>query len=63
METGATIRSYTLEELKALAAESKTDWERVRAMTDEEVERLVAEDPEERGMVVDWGTARLVAIK
>jgi uncharacterized protein (DUF4415 family) len=35
-------------------AESQTDWARLAAMTDEEVERLAAEDMAELGIDADW---------
>jgi len=35
-------------------AESQTDWRRLDAMTEEEVERLAAEDMAELGMDPDW---------
>ena len=36
------------------AAESQTDWARLAAMTEEEVERLAAEDMAELGIDPDW---------
>ncbi|MBI5695974.1 MAG: BrnA antitoxin family protein [Nitrospirae bacterium] len=54
------IASYTSDELKALRAESRTDLKRVDAMTDEELERLIAEDADERDLRPDWTKARLV---
>ena len=36
------------------SAESQTDWERLDTMTEEEVERLAAEDMAELGMDSDW---------
>ncbi len=34
--------------------ESRTDWAKAAAMTDAELEALIAGDPDEAGMVVDW---------
>jgi uncharacterized protein (DUF4415 family) len=34
--------------------ESKTDWKRAGAMTYDEIETMVASDPDEAGMIVDW---------
>ena len=53
------IVSYSAEELIALRArgEDRTDWERVKAMTDAEVEAAIASDPDEAGMEVDWSKA------
>ena len=50
---------YTTEELQAMQArgESKSDWARAGAMTQEEIEAAIADDPDEAGMVVDWSTA------
>ncbi len=49
------IRTYTAAELRAKRArgESKTDWARVDAITDDELERLVAEDPDDDASI-DW---------
>lgn len=56
------IVSYSFEELAAmrLRGEDLTDWDRVRAMTDEEVEAAIASDPDEAGMVVDWSRASVM---
>ena len=35
----------------------KTDWSRVRAMTDADVEEAIASDPDEAGMSIDWSKA------
>ena len=53
------IVSYTAKEIKDMIArgESKTDWAKAAAMTYEEIERAIAEDPDEAGMVVDWSSA------
>lgn len=42
------IRRYTAEQLLALQArgESKTDWARLDAMTEADLERAIAEDPD-----------------
>ena len=44
MKKDKNIRTYTTEELKARRAKSRTDLARVDDMTDEKLERLVAED-------------------
>ncbi|MBI4643207.1 MAG: BrnA antitoxin family protein [Deltaproteobacteria bacterium] len=54
------IKSFTAAELKAERAASRTDLSRVDATTDEELERLVAEDEDERGLRPDWTRAKLV---
>ena len=58
MKKEKNIRTYTTEELKARRAKSRTDLRRVDAMTDEKLERLVAED--ERGLKPDWTRAKLI---
>jgi len=41
--------------------EDKTDWARVRAMTDEDIERAAAEDPDARMTTEEeWANARVV---
>ena len=56
------IKSYTAGELAEMRrrGESRTNWERVDAITDEELERLIAEDPDERDLDIDWANACLV---
>ncbi len=36
--------------------ETRSDWARAAAMTGEEIEADIASDPDEAGMVVDWGS-------
>ena len=52
---GPTVR-YTAEELEEMIArgESQTDWERVRSLTQDEIEAAIASDPDEAEMVIDW---------
>ena len=54
MENGERIARYTLAELKELRArgESKTDWARLQAMTDDELEASI--DWEDEGRF-EWG--------
>lgn len=52
------ITRVTLEE--AMALEDKTDWERLRNMTDEEIEAQIADDPDWAGMEIDWSKAVMV---
>jgi uncharacterized protein (DUF4415 family) len=58
MKKDKNIKSYTAAELKAKRAESRTDLSRVDAITDEALERLVAED--ERDIRADWTQAKLI---
>jgi uncharacterized protein (DUF4415 family) len=56
MEKKEDIRRYTSAELKAMRArgESQTDWARVRAKSEEELERDIADDPDYRDVPDDW---------
>ena len=57
--SGEDIRIYTAEELEAMRrrGETKTDWDRLRTMTEEELEQSIADDPDWRDLVVDWDEA------
>lgn len=54
--------SYTAEQLEAMRArgESLTDWSRVGALSDDELEQAIADDPDEAGAEWDWTRAKLV---
>ena len=41
---------------KRQRGETQSDWARASAMTAEEIERDIASDPDEAGMVVDWNS-------
>jgi uncharacterized protein (DUF4415 family) len=60
MKREENIKNYTATELKAKRGESRTDLSKVDAIPDEALERLVAEDEDERGMQADWTQAKLV---
>ena len=60
MKKDKNIKSYTAAELKARRAQSRSDLGRVDAQTDADLERLVAEDEDERGIQPDWTRAKLV---
>jgi len=60
MKRDKNIKSYTAAELKAKRTQSRTDLGRVDAQTDAELERLVAEGEDERGIRADWTQAKLV---
>lgn len=47
------ITRVTLEQVRSGKLKGETDWARVRAMTDEDIERAVAEDPDSDTMVDD----------
>jgi uncharacterized protein (DUF4415 family) len=59
MKKGKSINN-TAVELKAQRAKSRTDLRRGDAQTDAELERLIAEDENERGIRADWTQAKLV---
>ena len=62
MRKDESIRSYTAEELKAMRrrGEDRTDWAKVDAMTEADLERAIAEDEDERDLEPDWTRAELV---
>ncbi|MGD0217816.1 MAG: hypothetical protein ABSC45_09945 [Desulfobaccales bacterium] len=60
MKRDKNIKSYTAAEPKARRAQSRTDLDQFDAQTDAELERLVAEDEDERGLRADWTRAKLV---
>lgn len=47
------ITRVTMDEIRSGKLPDQTDWARVRAMTDEDVERAIAEDPDADTMVDD----------
>lgn len=54
-----TIVSFTLDEL--LKMPGQTDWARIDALTDEEIEAAARSDPEWEGLLdIDWSKAELV---
>ena len=62
MPKSGAIVSYTDEALAAMQArgESRTDWARAAATTQEELEASIAADPDEAGMEIDWDSASVV---
>ena len=56
------IVRYTLEELQAMqaAGDTRSNWEKAAAMTEEEIEAAIASDPDEAGMIVDWSKGTTV---
>ena len=59
-----TITTVTLEELiekRARGEKSLTDWDRVRAMTDEDIYEATKDDPDWEGLMdIDWSDAVMV---
>lgn len=56
MKRDGNIVSYTVEELREMRArgQSKTDWARVDAMTEAELEAAIASDPDWADIPRDW---------
>ena len=56
MKKDGNIVSYTVEELEQMRArgESKTDWARVDAMSEAELEAAIASDPDWADIPRDW---------
>ncbi len=56
MKKGSTIESYSAEELRALVegGGDETDWARVLAMTEDELEAAIAADPDWAELPRDW---------
>lgn len=63
MKSGKNIKSYTTQELRAMEATTRTDYDRLDAITDSELERLIADDDDERDMRPDWTKAKLMLPK
>jgi uncharacterized protein (DUF4415 family) len=61
MSEPRTVR-YSYEEAMALGP-GETDWERLRNMTDEEIEAAAASDPDSVPFGLDWSDAELVIPK
>ncbi len=62
MRKGESTRTYTADELKAMRrrGEDRTDWAKVDAMTEVDLERAIAGDEDERDLEPDWTSAELV---
>ena len=56
------IITYSADEVKKLREQSRTDWERVDQLTDEDIEQSIAEDPDVAPLLADewFEKARLV---
>ena len=57
-ESEERITRVTLEQAKGMKGE--TDYPRLDAMTDEDIAKAVAEDPDAAPLDVDWSKAKLV---
>lgn len=57
------IVRYSAEEIEKMIAQrqDKTDWARVDAMTDEDIERAMRDDPDWKDLMdIDWSKAEIV---
>ncbi len=74
MKNASDTRRYSAEELKALRARerSRTDWARVDAMTEADLDAAIAADPDWKDIPRDWhkdavpvtpGAKRLVSLR
>jgi uncharacterized protein (DUF4415 family) len=52
---------YTAEELAAMRqrGETRSDWAKAAALTNDQIEEQIAADPDEAGMVIDWDSATI----
>ncbi len=54
------VRTYTLSQLRRM--KGQTDWNRLRDMTDKEIEKSIADDPDWAEFKdIDWSKAKLLA--
>jgi uncharacterized protein (DUF4415 family) len=60
MKKDKNIKRYSAAELKAKRAESRTDLGKIDATSEEDLERIIAEDEDERDLRPDWTRAKLV---
>jgi uncharacterized protein (DUF4415 family) len=60
MRKDKNISRFTANEMKEKRASSLTDWHKVDAMTDKELDAVIAADDDERGFVPDWTKVELV---
>lgn len=56
MGNDADIKRYSAEELRAMRArgESRSDWARVRGMTEADLEQSIAKDPDWKDVPANW---------
>ena len=62
MKKGDDIKTYSADELRRVRDRegSLTDWAKVDCLSQDELDRLIAEDENERDSAPDWTRARLV---
>ena len=55
------VRTYTLSQLRRM--KGRTDWKRLREMTDEEIEKSIANDPDwAEFRDIDWSKVEIVIL-
>ena len=61
MPRNVPITEHTAEELEAMRqrGESRSDWTKAGAMTNDEIEASVSADTDEAGMIMDWDSASI----
>lgn len=61
MGNDGNIKRYSVDELRAMRArgESRTDWQRVRALSEPDLDRAIAEDPDWKDVPPDWHESAL----
>ena len=59
MKKEKNIERYMADELRAKSAESLKDWRKVDAMTDNELDEIIAVDDDERDFAPDWTKTKL----
>ena len=62
MRRNGNIVSYTSDEVDEMIArgETKTDWTKVNSITEEELQRLIAEDDDEAPLAPGWDDVMLI---
>lgn len=55
------IVRYSAEQLTAMRqrGETRSNWAKAAALTNDEIEAQIAADPDEAGMVIDWDSATI----
>lgn len=60
MRKDKNISRFTADKMKEKRIGSLTNWSKVDAMTDNEIDAAIATDDDERGFIPDWAKAKLV---
>jgi uncharacterized protein (DUF4415 family) len=63
MKKEKNISRFSANEMKKKRTESLTDWHKVDAMTETELDAIIAEDADQRDFIPDWSKAELVLPK